>query len=58
MPKVPRWLRAAGLVLFFLALTTLLTWPLATRMGSGISTSPDSLLNLWALAWNYHVLPG
>jgi len=57
MPRVQTALRPAGVVLFFLGLTTILTWPLATRMGSGISTNPDSLLNLWALAWNYHSLP-
>jgi hypothetical protein len=26
-------------------------------MTDGISTNPDSLLNLWALGWNYHILP-
>ncbi len=57
MSKVQRWLLAAGPAAFFLILTAALTWPLLTRMSDGISTSPDSLLNLWALAWNYHVLP-
>ncbi|MGH9461309.1 MAG: 6-pyruvoyl-tetrahydropterin synthase-related protein [Vicinamibacteria bacterium] len=57
MPKLQASLRTAGPIAFFLFLTVFLTWPLAARMGSGISTSPDSLLNLWALAWNYHVLP-
>ena len=50
-------LRGLGPAAFFLILTAILTWPLLTRMSDGISTSPDSLLNLWALAWNYHVLP-
>lgn len=50
-------LRELGPAAFFLILTAILTWPLLTRMSDGISTSPDSLLNLWALAWNYHVLP-
>ena len=49
--------RGAGLAVFFLALTAYLTWPLLPRMADGISPSPDSLLNLWALAWNYHILP-
>ena len=57
MPKLQACLRTAGPAAFFLFLTVFLTWPLAARMGSGISPSPDSLLNLWALAWNYHVLP-
>ena len=26
-------------------------------MGSGLSTNPDSLLNFWAMAWSYHILP-
>lgn len=42
---------------FFVAVTTWLTWPLASRLSSGLSASPDALLNYWALAWNFHILP-
>jgi hypothetical protein len=41
----------------FLGLTAWLCWPLPLRLGEGVSDSPDSLLNLWALAWNFHILP-
>ena len=47
----------AAVVVFFLFFTAYLTWPLPLRMTDGISTNPDSLLNLWALDWNYHILP-
>ncbi|HLC42714.1 MAG TPA: 6-pyruvoyl-tetrahydropterin synthase-related protein, partial [Methylomirabilota bacterium] len=57
MSEGHRLARGAGLAIFFLALTAYLTWPLLPRMADGISPSPDSLLNLWALAWNYHILP-
>jgi len=57
MSQNHRLTRGAGLAIFFLALTAYLTWPLLPRMADGISPSPDSLLNLWALAWNYHILP-
>ncbi len=55
--SVRRFLLRAVILGFFLLLTAYLTWPLPVRMGNGISTNPDSLLNLWALAWNYHILP-
>ena len=44
--------------LFFGGVASWLTWPLVARLGTALSSSPDSLLNYWALAWNYHVLPG
>lgn len=34
-----------------------LTWPLATRLTTGLNSSPDSLLNAWALGWSFHTLP-
>lgn len=42
---------------FFFAATAWLTWPLPARMASAMNTSPDALLNDWALAWNFHILP-
>ncbi len=55
--SISRFLLPSAIVAFFIVLTVYLTWPLAVRMGDGISPNPDSLLNLWALAWNYHILP-
>ena len=46
-----------AVTLFFLCATAYFTWPLLPRLGSGLSDSPDSLLNFWALSWSFHVLP-
>ena len=43
--KSPVAPRALAVLAFFLLLTLYLTWPLPLRMGSGLSTNPDSLLN-------------
>ena len=40
------------------AVSTWLTWPLAPRLAGSLNQSPDSLLNVWALGWNFHTLPG
>jgi hypothetical protein len=56
MPKSLRWLDAGALG-SFIALTLWLTWPLGARLTTGLSHSPDSLLNAWALGWSFHVLP-
>ena len=47
------WCAAA----YFFATTLWLTWPLAARLTTALSASPDSLLNYWALGWNFHILP-
>jgi hypothetical protein len=52
-----RLVLACGIGAFFFLLTAYLTWPLPIRMANGINSTPDSLLNFWALAWNYHILP-
>jgi hypothetical protein len=41
----------------FAALAVILTWPQAVQL-AGISTHPDSLFNLWRLAWIAHALGG
>ncbi len=46
---------AAGV--FFLAVAVWLSWPLAARLDSGLSTNTDALLNHWALSWSFHILP-
>ena len=42
---------------YFLLASLWLTWPLLPRMATALSSSPDSLLNAWALGWNFHILP-
>ena len=49
--------RDIAALLFFVGVTSWLTWPLASRLTTGLSPSPDALLNYWALAWNFHILP-
>ncbi len=42
---------------YFLLVSLWLTWPLLPRMATALSSSPDSLLNAWALGWSFHILP-
>jgi hypothetical protein len=42
---------------YFFFVTAYLTWPLLPRMTTALSSSPDSLLNAWALSWSFHILP-
>jgi hypothetical protein len=42
---------------YFLLASIWLTWPLLPRMSTALSSSPDSLLNAWALGWSFHILP-
>jgi hypothetical protein len=42
---------------YFLLVSLWLTWPLLPRMTTALSSSPDSLLNAWALGWSFHILP-
>ncbi len=42
---------------YYLLLSVALTWPLLPRMSTALSSSPDSLLNAWALGWSFHILP-
>jgi hypothetical protein len=41
---------------FYVAVSVWITWPLTPRFSTGLSDSPDSLLNAWALGWSYHAL--
>jgi hypothetical protein len=41
---------------YFLVVSSLLTWPLLPRMTEALSSSPDSLLNAWAMSWTFHSL--
>lgn len=42
---------------YFLLASVFFTWPLLPRMTTALSSSPDSLLNAWALGWSFHILP-
>ncbi|MGH9318468.1 MAG: hypothetical protein ACRD21_07340 [Vicinamibacteria bacterium] len=42
---------------YFTAVAAWLTWPLIPRLATGLSGNPDTLLNVWALGWSFHVLP-
>src|SRR5512145_1531029 len=42
---------------YFLLASLFFTWPLLPRMARALSSSPDSLLNAWALSWSFHILP-
>ncbi len=42
---------------YFLLASIFFTWPLLPRMTTALSSSPDSLLNAWALGWSFHILP-
>lgn len=41
-------------VLFFLLLTVVMTYPTAWNLGSALNDPGDPLLNTWILAWNAH----
>jgi hypothetical protein len=49
--------RTAAALVYFLLVSVWLTWPLLPRMATALSSSPDSLLNAWALGWSFHILP-
>lgn len=40
--------------LLYLALSLLLTWPLALHLGDGLPGLGDALLQAWTIAWNTH----
>ncbi len=47
-----RSLAAAGV--FFALAAVVFTWPLATRLGSGLPDLWDAKLNAWILNWDFH----
>lgn len=40
----------------YLALSLLMTWPLARHLGDGLPGRGDALLQAWTIAWNVHAL--
>ena len=47
-----RWRAHAGVFLLFVALTALMTYPMAFRIESDVKNLGDPLLNSWILAWD------
>ncbi|HMQ29772.1 MAG TPA: hypothetical protein PKD53_03550 [Chloroflexaceae bacterium] len=52
MPRV----RRSWPPLAYLALSVLMTWPLARHLGDGLPGLGDALLQAWIVAWNAHAL--
>ncbi len=48
--------RDAAAFFYFVVITIWLTWPLVARLDSALSSAADSLLNYWALGWDFHIL--
>jgi hypothetical protein len=42
--------------LAYLALSVVMTWPLALHLGDGLPGLGDALLQAWTIAWNVHAL--
>jgi hypothetical protein len=58
--RAANWFRRpiVSATLFLTALTAMLTWPQAARLGSFVSPYPDSRLSIWRLSWLAHALQG
>jgi len=50
------WRRGAGVLLLFLALTALFTWPQVTLMRHALIAHQDPLFSAWRLGWVSHAL--
>ena len=55
-PHVLRRFVARECVIFlaFIALTVLMTWPMARHLRDAVSDPGDPYLNAWTLWWDYH----
>jgi hypothetical protein len=52
--RLPAWLREPLVLLGFLALTALMTWPWVTRLRDAVADTGDSYAFAWSLWWDYH----
>lgn len=52
--KLPPWLREFLIVVAFLALTALMTWPWVTHLRDAVSDRGDPYMIAWTLWWDYH----
>ncbi len=48
--------REAALFALFLAIATVITWPLVLNLGTALSDLGDPILNAWILDWDLHAL--
>jgi hypothetical protein len=48
---------AVSVILLFVALTVLMTWPQAAHMATHVINSDDPLLSIWRISWIAHTLP-
>jgi len=51
------WREPVAVLLFFAALTILVTWPQVWHLSTRVADLGDPLLNSWTLAWVAHSLP-
>ena len=45
-----------AVLLLFVLLAMVFTWPLALHLGSAVEDTQDALLNVWIMAWDGHAL--
>ena len=45
-----------AVLLLFVLLAVVFTWPLALHLGSAVEDTQDALLNVWIMAWDGHAL--
>jgi len=45
-----------AVLLLFILLAVVFTWPLALHLGSAVEDTQDALLNVWIMAWDGHAL--
>jgi hypothetical protein len=50
------WTGSLAAFLFFLLLTSLLTYPLVRHLGDAVEDGQDALLNVWIMTWDSHAL--
>ena len=51
---LPSWLRECLILLAFFAFTSVMTWPLVTRLRDAVYDNGDTYAFAWSLWWNYH----
>ena len=53
---MPFWLPAVALVVLFIVLTAVMTWPLPRHAGSAVQDLGDPLYEIWTMRWVQHQL--
>ena len=49
--------RGAAVLLLFVVLTAVMTWPQVAALGTKVYDSDDPLLSIWRISWIAHILP-